>query len=173
MKIRNAAGLVVLALSAGSTLASAEFTEATIYTEPHNAAAAFISTLHFMVGRMGRDCAGPLSKAESFPKEVVAGWDGRNGEYYEASTLYAGNVMSYYERTRGKDFAAAAMNEFSSSVQGQGAAVAQDMLSVPDKRAACTTFLARLDAGGFDITASRPFFKELTELVAIARAFRH
>ena len=172
MKILDTAVLLIAALSAASALASPEFTEATIYTEPHNAAAAYLGTLHFMVGRMGRDCVGPLSGAESFPQDLVARWEGRNVEYYRASKVYLGNLFPYYERTRGKDFGTAAMNEYLRSVQGQGAATAEGMLAAPDRKAACAAFVARVGAGDYDIKESRPYFKELTELVEIRRAFQ-
>lgn len=165
LTLTTASGIDVPARSAES------YTEAEIYTEPHNAAAAAISTQNFIVGRMAQECYAAVGKPESFVQEFTQSWQQRNQPYLSAATMYAANVLSYYERTRGPEAKAAVYNEFVRSVRGHGAESVAESFASGSRTDVCTRFILQVEDGTFDIKPSHPFFRELTELVQIKTAF--
>ena len=148
------------------------YTESEIYSEPHSAAAAAISTQNFIVGRMARDCTSVLSKPASYAKDREQAWQERNREYVDSATMFAANTLSYAKRIGGPDAEKKVYEAFITSVQSNGiAAVNDQMHGAPTKLEACSRFEAAVDAGKFDVTPSHPFYKELNEIVQIMRTF--
>jgi hypothetical protein len=149
------------------------YTEAEIYTEPHAAAAAAISTQNFIVGRMSQECTTVLAKPESYAKERAALWESRNKEYFDAAVMFASNSVSYAQRIGGDKEEARATQSFIGAVRTNGAAAVKEMFDHSgSKREACDKFEAALDNGSYDIVPGHPFYKEANELVQIQRAFK-
>ena len=175
---KRAGRLVLLAALCASTAAFADlprsaesYTEEEIYTEPHNAASAAVATTNFVVGRLALECHEVLGKSETWVKEFAKTWQSRNSMYLRAATLYAANVMSYLERTKGGAAKDVAMQEWRTSVQGQGKATVADLLSARDKRETCVSLIGKIEAGNFDIAPTHPLYKEMSEIVTILNAF--
>lgn len=147
------------------------YTEAEIYSEPHNAAAAAIGTQNFIVGRMAKECYATIGKPESFVQEFTQAWQKRNDPYLTAAIMYTANLLSYYERTQGPEIKQAVLQAYVQAVRGQGAAAVADRFASGSRVEVCNRFISQVDAGLFDVTPDYPFFKELTEVVQINRAF--
>jgi len=163
---------LVVSIVEASAAADAAYTEATIYTEPHNAASAAIGTANFIVGRMARECYAALGESESFVQSFTKSWQQRNEKYIRAATIYAANVLSYYERTKGSQAKEAALREYVSSVRGQGAATVEEWLAKGERADVCRRFRSHVEAGSLDMGPTHPLYKEATELVGIIEAFQ-
>jgi hypothetical protein len=175
---KRAGHLALLAALCASGAASADlprsaesYTEEEIYTERHNAASAAVATTNFVVGRLALECHEVLGKPETWVKEFALTWQGKNSMYLRAATLYAANVMSYLERTKGSAAKDIAMQKWRTSVQGQGRATVADLLSARDKREACVSLIGEIEAGNFDIAPAHPLYKEISEIVMVLDAF--
>lgn len=141
-----------------------------VASQSRDAAAAFVATQNFVVGRIGRDCLGELGRSET-AAEYRAQWQRENAKYYEASTKY---IEARFEKIDDPVERGRVESGYYSSVNGTGDAAADQLLSKGKKKDVCESAIAMIDAGKMNIEAfvqatEQPIMEALTELVEWAR----
>lgn len=163
MRFRLALLVAVFGLT--SQLAHAQARES-VATESRDAATAFIGTLQFTVGRIGRDCLVLLQRAET-PQEYVKAWLQRNGRYTTAASIYLEARLNEAE-SKGEGAKNALMRDLA-SIRNASEENINSLYAKSGKEAACKRMIGLIDSGAYDITSSAPIFGELEALLAWAQ----
>ncbi|MGC3962360.1 MAG: hypothetical protein QM803_03280 [Rhodocyclaceae bacterium] len=135
-----------------------------IGSESRDAAAAYVGTQNFVVGRMARDCFEILGRSDT-PKDFVAAWQSRNQNYYAASVIYMGARLTEVEKTGGEHELKKVATSFQYSVQSQGAATVADFFKKGEKSEVCKRVIGLIENKAFDITPQTPIFSEIEALL--------
>lgn len=143
---------------------------ATLASDARDSAAAFVATQNFVVGRLGRDCLEILSRPET-PREFQQTWQRSNAEYHAASTAYIEARLAEIEDLAERD---ALEQSYYASVNGRGAAAANQILSKGEKEDVCRSAIALVDNGQMNIdefveNTNQPVKPSLDELLNWAR----
>jgi hypothetical protein len=152
---------IVVAISAGAAFAQARLE----FTEPRNAAAAFVGTTNFVVGRMARECYQILNESESFVKAHARDWQLRNEKFYAASVAYMGKLLDEAEHKGGAAAKQSVLSAYTAAVRGDGTKTIEDWMKKGDKLDVCRKHVALAQQGELDIKPGRPFYEELQGLV--------
>jgi hypothetical protein len=137
------------------------------FTEGRNAAAAFIGTQNFMIGRMSRECQPVLEKPEAWVKEPVTAWQSRNSRYWRANLNYMTKQLDAALAKGGASVRDRVVAAYSSAVHKDGAGAVDDWFnkSKGSRQEACERFFSFLTEGKFDIRSGGPLSTELDDLV--------
>jgi hypothetical protein len=134
-----------------------------VESESRDAAAAFIGTQNFMIGRIGRDCMSSLDRMET-PQQFVRAWQGRNTKYYVSSTKYMTKRLDEALAEGGTVKRDAVLATYSTIIQRNGEASAKVWLSRGEQKQACERAVAIIESGAADITPKVRMFDELEAL---------
>ena len=139
-----------------------------IENESRDAAAAFIGTHNFMIGRIGRDCMPVLGRMET-PQQFVQAWQQRNAKYYASAIRYMKQRLDEALAEGGTARRDAILAVYTSKVQSNGDAAAKDWLARGAPKQACEQAVATIESGAADITSRIRMFDELEALTAWAQ----
>jgi hypothetical protein len=134
-----------------------------VESESRDAAAAFVSTQNFMIGRIGRDCMSALGRMET-PQQFVQMWQGRNTKYYVFGIKYIAKRLDEALAEGGTAKRDTVLAAYSTTIQRNGEASANDWLSRGERKQACERAVAIIESGAFDITSKVRMFDELEAL---------
>jgi hypothetical protein len=158
---------VALAITLVTQLASAQSTEPAS-SESRDAATAYVGTINFIVGRVGRDCLSLLGRSE-LPQQFAGAWQQRNAKYVAAAAKYLERRLEEASASGGPEKRDAVLREVTTAVHSSGENTVRSWLERGDKQEACKRAVALVEAGGLDISANSPMFSELEALAAWAR----
>jgi len=134
-----------------------------VESESRDAAAAFVGTENFMIGRIGRDCMAVLGRMET-PQQFVQAWQGRNSKYYVSSITYMAKRLDEALAEGGTSKRDTVLSAYVTAIQKDGAAAANDWLSQGERKQACERAVATIESGAADITPKIRMFGELEAL---------
>jgi len=134
-----------------------------VESESRDAAAAFVGTENFLIGRIGRDCMSVLDRMET-PQQFVANWQRRNSKYYAASIQYMAKRLDEALAEGGTAKRDTVLAAYSANVQSNAEASASDWLGRGDRKQACARAVAAIESGAMDITPRMRMFGELEAL---------
>jgi hypothetical protein len=146
-----------------AALASAQ--SSIVFSEPRDAAAAYLGTTNFVIGRVARDCLEVLKEPESFVQAHVKSWQLRNQNFYAATTAYMTLRLKDAEARGGVKARDAVYRAYTNAVRGDGELTVEDLFKRGTKEEACRRHVALVKAGELDVRPDRPFYLELTKLV--------
>jgi len=161
---------IALLLAIVANAAVAQNTGPPAQSDTRDAAAAFIATQHYIVGRIGTDCLSAVGREES-PSEFEQKWKDDNASYLDAATKYeAARLDEIYDPAERENAEAS----YKTTVQGPGELAVKQLLSDRPKDEACKFALEMVDTGSMHIeeyarTAKLPIMKNLIELVEWAK----
>jgi hypothetical protein len=163
MLLRYPVQLMVIATSlmlSGAAMAQSPFR---VENESRDAAAAFVGTENFMIGRIGRDCMSVLGRMET-PQQFVETWQRRNSKYYVASIRYMGKRLDEALAEGGTAKRDTVLAAYTANIQSSGDASAKNWLSRGDRKQACERAVTVIESGANDITPKLRMFGELEAL---------
>jgi hypothetical protein len=163
MSIRSLAALIVFGLVSPALAQS----DQPVATESRDAAAAYIGTNNYMVGRVGRECLALLGRPES-PEEFVQSWQRRNAKYFIALQKYMIKRLDRALAEGGTGARDAVASAYGSAVRREGEAIAERWYQQGGKQNGCAKALQLIDTGAMDIGPKVPIFHELQALAAWA-----
>lgn len=134
-------------------------------SESRDAALAYIGTMNFAVGRLGRDCLN-LTGASETPQQFASRWQQRNQRYLAASSKY---LTQRLNEVQDKTQQTALQAELSKAVQSSAAKILQNWLGQGDKSSACQRVLASVERGDYDFNPTSEMYVELESLVRWAQ----
>ena len=134
-----------------------------VESESRDAAAAYIGTQNFMIGRIGRECMAILGRVQS-PQQFVQAWQTRNAKYYLAHTKYMVKRLNEALLEGGTAKRDTVLANYSTSVRHEGEGAANDWLSRGERKQTCERVVASIESGAADITSRVPIFEELDAL---------
>ena len=155
--------LLVTSLGLASVAITAQGAEP-VTSESRDAAAAYVGTTNFTVGRIGRDCLALLGRPES-PQEFVQAWQGRNAKYYIAHQKYMLKRLDQALVEGGVPARDAVAIAYGSAVRREGDASAARWLQQDGKEKGCSRAVQLVDSGAMDIGPKVPIISELDALV--------
>ena len=135
-----------------------------VESESRDAAAAFVGTQNFMIGRIGRDCMPALGRTET-PQQFVQAWQGRNTKYYVSSTKYLAKRLDEALAEGGTTKRDTVLASYKTIIQSNGQAAASLWLERGEQKQACERAVAIIESGANDITPKVRMFDELEALV--------
>jgi hypothetical protein len=153
--------LVATLLLSGAAMAQSPLR---VESESRDAAAAFVGTRNFMIGRIGRDCMPVLGRMET-PQQFVQVWQGRNKKYYVSSIRYMSKRLDEALAEGSAAKRDTVLNAYVTNVQSNGDAAAKDWLSRGEQKETCEHAVATIESGAADITPKMRMFDELEALV--------
>lgn len=133
-------------------------------TPERDAAAVYVSTGNYIVGRLARECLGMIGRNET-PEQFVADWRRRNARFVGASAKYMELRMEDAAARGGPEQREALLRELRKAVQGGGEAEVRSLLQASRTHEACMRAVTLLDAGALDISPKAPMYRELEALV--------
>jgi hypothetical protein len=133
-------------------------------TESRDAAAAFVGTENFMIGRIGRDCMSVLDRMET-PQQFVQAWQERNAKYYVSSIQYMKQRLDEALAEGGTAKRDTVLTAYMTNVQRNGDAAAKEWLSRGERKQACERAVAAIESRAADITPRMRMFNEMEALV--------
>jgi hypothetical protein len=136
-----------------------------VFSEPRDAAAAYLSTTNFIIGRTARECFDVLKEPESFVREHVRKWQLRNHKYYAASVAYMTLRLNDAEARGGAKARDAVYAAYTTAVRREGELAVADLFKQGTKEEACRTHVALVKQGELDVRPDRSFYAELSKLV--------
>lgn len=135
-----------------------------IASESRDAAAAFMGTLNFAVGRLGLECLAEIGRKET-PKDFTLAWRQRNAEYYAAATTYMNQRLEAAQNSGGDQLRENVTREYVTKVRQNGEASVVEWFRTGTKKTSCERAIAAIDGGAMDISAKAPIYNELRALV--------
>ncbi len=132
--------------------------------ESRDAAAAFMGTVNFVVGRLGLECLAELGRPET-PKDFTLAWRQRNAEYYAATTAYMTYRLEAAQASGGDQQRETVLREYVTTVRRNGEASVVEWFRTGTRKASCQRAIAAIDAGAMDVSAKAPIHGELRALV--------
>lgn len=163
MKIRPT--LVLGALVLASPLTVAQEVEPAS-SESRDAAAAFIGSMQFSVGRFGRDCLASLGRKET-PQVFVESWLQRNGQYTNAAGKYIQARLDEAEK-KGESAKNSVIQSLA-AVRSNAEKGVNSLFEKNGKEAVCARMVPLIERGAYDISPRVPIFNEIEALVAWAQ----
>ncbi len=142
--------------------------QTSVESESRDAAAAFVGTLNFMIGRIGRDCMSTLERTQS-PQEFVQAWQARNARYYDAHAKYIVERFDEALSDGGTAKRDTVIEQYFTAIKQKGELSAREWLSRGEGKQACERAVALIESGAADITSDAPMFDELEALVEWAQ----
>ncbi|MFC5498579.1 hypothetical protein ACFPOE_13615 [Caenimonas terrae] len=157
--------IVILALSAAATLAtfSARAQEGAMQSESRDAAAAYMGTANFLVGRIASECLVVVGRPES-PQDYAAIWQSRNARYWIAARKYMVKRLDAALASGGTAKRDSVLAEYAAAIRRDGEASAQSWITRGSREEACMQAITVIDAGGLDVTQRVPIYNELEAL---------
>jgi hypothetical protein len=146
--------------------AMAQAQEPSPYNERRNAAAGFVGTLHFAVGRMAYECRAELGKPESWVQETAQAWRVRNDRYWRAHVNYMSKQLEAALAAGGESVRKRLSLAYAGTVRKEASAIVESWLRPGNgsKREACERYVKRLEEGAEDIHPGGPMSAELEDL---------
>lgn len=141
-----------------------------VESESRDAAAAFIGTQLFMIGRVGRECMPTLERAQT-PLQFVQAWQARNAQFYEAHIKYMVKRLDEAQSEGGTAERDTVLGNYSAAIEHNGDVAANEWLSRGEQKQACVRVIALIENGAFDFTSEGPIFDELEALVSWAQQY--
>lgn len=135
-----------------------------IARESRDAAAAFMATMNFVVGRLGLECLAEVGRTET-PKDFTLAWRQRNADYYAATTAYMTHRLEVAQASGGDQLRETVMREYVTKVRQNGEASVVEWFRTGTRQDACRRAIAAIDAGAMDVSAKAPIHAELKALV--------
>jgi hypothetical protein len=132
-----------------------------------NAAASYVATVNFIVGRMARECREVLGKPATWVRQPAEAWRKRNRKYWDAQLEYMSRQFGEAFEQGGIAAQERLMKAYDDAVRTQATAATARWL-VADKaarRAGCERFFQALDAGRLDIGRGMGKYEDLEALV--------
>lgn len=157
--------LVVGMLALVSSLASAQEVEVAT-SESRDAATAFIGSMQFSVGRIGRDCLASLNRKQT-PQEFVESWLQRNSKYTNAASKYVQARLE--EAAKNGESAKNAVMQDLAAVRRNAEKDVNFLFEKNGKEAVCARMVPFIERGSYDIDPRVPIFNEIEALVAWAQ----
>jgi hypothetical protein len=136
-----------------------------VFSEPRDAAAAYLGATNFVVGRVARDCFETLKEPASFVQAQVRAWQLKNRKFYAASVAYMTLRLKDAESRGGVKARDAVYLAYSSAVRRDGELAVQDLFKHGSKEESCLCHVALVNGGELDVRPERPFYSELAKLV--------
>lgn len=157
--------ITILALSLAATLAtlSVHAQEGAMVSESRDAAAAFMGTANFSVGRIANECLAVVGRPES-PQDYAAMWQRRNAAYWLAARKYMVKRLDAALVSGGTAKRDAVLAEYAAAVRRDGEASAKSWITRGPREEACMRAITIIDAGGLDVTPRVPIYDELEAL---------
>jgi hypothetical protein len=165
MKITQAF-LMIFLLAFNLSNANAENRD-TSTTESKDAASAFMGTMNFVVGRLGKECLSIIGRTET-PQEFVEVWQNRNTKYYSASIKYMTKRLDYALAFGGVKTRDAVYRDYSTAVRREGEGSVADWFRQGTKEEVCKRAIAVIDAGEMDVNPKISIYDELEALASWA-----
>lgn len=155
----------LLALSAAATLAtlSAHAQDGGAASESRDAAAGFMGTTNFSIGRIASECLAVVGRPES-PQDYVAVWQRRNATYWLAARKYMIKRLDEALASGGAAKRDSVLAAYAAAVRREGEASAQSWITRGSREEACMRAISLIDAGGLDVTRRVPIHDELEAL---------
>ena len=120
---------------------------APVASAQRDAAAAFVATQAFIVGRLGRDCL-PVLKREETPRDYLDKWQKENARYHDAATRYIERRLAEIEDPVERDQTEAAYYQ---SVQAKGMGAVNALFKKGVNEEVCKYALTLIDGGSMNI----------------------
>ena len=139
------------------------FAQVGVGSESRDAAAAFMGTTNFMIGRISNACLSVVGRSES-PQDYVALWQQRNAKYWLASRKYMVSRLDEALASGGAAKRDAVLAQYSAAVRRDGEASAQSWITRGTREEACKRAISLFDTGGLDVTPNVPIHSELEAL---------
>ena len=156
--------LFALSLAFFVPLISIAAEEKKIASESRDAAAAYMGTMHFIVGRMAYDCFGLLTRADT-PKGFVSQWQKRNNPFYDAANIYMNERLAETEKLSGREARDKVAADYDASIRQNGMAAIEDFSRNGDKYEVCRRIITLIEIGAFDVNTKTASYGELEALV--------
>lgn len=137
-------------------------------TIKRNAAAGYVGSMKFFVGRVARNCRDLLNKNDKYMNNIVDSWIETNDSYVKASELWILTVVTGIAFKHNLEVAKKIKGQIAQSVSEHGDRSANDFLSgnTEENTSACLQFKSLVASGRFDITSKTPLYSHLEELVS-------
>jgi len=156
----------IIALTAAAALTSfPTFAQVGVESESRDAAAAFMGTTNFTVGRIASACLAVAGRSES-PQDYVAVWQQRNAKYWLPARKYMAKRLDEALASGGTTKRDAVLAQYAAAVRRDGEASVQSWITRGTREEACKRAISLIDVGGLDVTPNLPI---LSELDALAR----
>jgi hypothetical protein len=139
-----------------------------VESESRDAAAAFMGTTNFTIGRIASACLAVVGRTES-PQDYVSQWQRRNAKYWLAARKYMIKRLDEALESGGTAKRDAVLAEYSAAVRRDGEASAQSWITRGSREEACKRALSLIDAGGLDVSPRIPILSELDALAEWAQ----
>lgn len=152
--------IATILLSSGAATAQSPVR---VESESRDAAAAFVGTENFMIGRIGRDCMSVLGRMET-PQQFVETWQRRNSKYYAAAVNYMSKRLDEALAEGGAAKRDTVLAAYLTNIQSDGDASAKDWLARGDQKQACKRAVTAIESGAVDITPKIRMFGEIEAL---------
>lgn len=140
-----------------------------VESESRDAAAAFVATQNFMIGRIGRECMPALGRTQT-PQQFVAAWQARNARYLAAHVNYMTRRLDEALAAGGAAQRDTVLASYATSVRRDGEGAADTWLTRGERKQACARVVATIESGALDITSRVPMFDELEALANWSQA---
>ena len=154
--------LALLLLCAVSSAAFAQVEEV-VASESRDAAAGYIGTMNYIVGKIGQECLALLGRSET-PQQFVAAWQQRNLKYVLPLAKYMKLRIAEAYAEGGAEKRDALVREVASAANANGSTTVRSWLETSDRSAACKRVVAMVESGEMDITSKAPVFSEIEAL---------
>ena len=112
-----------------------------------DAAAAFVATQNFIVGRIGRDCLPVMKRSES-ARDYQAKWQKDNGRYYDAASKYMEQRLAEVGDPAERD---RVEQGYYTSVQQRGMAAVGSLFKGGPEPEVCKYALTLIDGGSMNV----------------------
>lgn len=138
--------------------------EKKIASESRDAAAAYMGTMNFVVGRMAMECFDLLTRADT-PKGFVDQWQKRNNPFYDAATFYMNERLAEAEKLNGREARNKLAAEYDIAVRRNGSVTVEGFFRQGEKFEVCRRVISLIEVGTFDVSTKTPLYSELEALV--------
>ena len=141
-------------------------------SDARDAAAAFVATQAFVVGRLGRDCLELLGRHES-PREFIEAWQQQNAKYYDAAIKYMDVRLRQVADNTGPSDRDGVERAYNNAVAQRGEAAVNSLFQKGAKDEVCKFELTLIDSGRMNMDAiigssALPVLKEVEALATWA-----
>jgi hypothetical protein len=157
--------LVCLAAAAAAQVPPGQDAAAQL-VDNRNAAAGFVGTLKFAVGRGAKTCGEVLNKDDAFVHEIVDDWLSRNQKYSAASERWISLIVSSVANQKGMPQGLALKDQIMKSVAGNAQDAVDTLLGKTDAERAksCPLFASKIHSGVWDVTPAARRYSDIEEL---------
>jgi hypothetical protein len=167
--MQRTAWIAGLVLAAAPCLASGSDSPlTTAVVERRNAAAGFVGTLKFTVGRTARVCRDLLGEDDAWMRAIVDDWMTRNERWSQLAEVWTSAMLTAVLHEDGDAQAQAFHDGIRETIRTNAEAGVEALLGVDDaeRMDACKRYAALVGSGALDITPQMEHHATLVELDA-------